>query len=179
MENYETGNLIDDAARILAGPLLRRQALKALTQILLGSFFAAFGVRRAQSQAANDTNSGTCRPACKDNDKCCPGTDGKKAFCVDASQTCCGNTGCSRGQTCCRGTNGQRFCSSNDGTCCGNSSCSDKQQCCRTSSQPFCTTDPTCCGKSSCSRNETCCANTVCCTASQTCKSGRCQSSRV
>ena len=48
--------LFDEAARILAGPLPRRQALRRLVGMFAGGLLAAFG--SGQAEAA------TCKPAC-------------------------------------------------------------------------------------------------------------------
>jgi len=199
-------NLFDDAARILAGPLLRRQALKALGRVLAGSLLAAFGVRQAESQA-NGGNSSPCRPACGRDQICCPGGGGQ-AFCIGSGRLCCGNESCGPGSACCTGSNGQKFCSGAGKTCCGDTSCGPgsicctgprgsrfcagegrrccgatscgpAEECCTTGSEPFCALrGASCCGNTSCGRTETCCANTVCCGANQACKNGRCEVSR-
>jgi hypothetical protein len=173
-------NLFDDAARILASPMPRRQALKALGRVLTGSLLAAFGVRQAESQAANPEVRSTCRPACSPDQKCCPGY-GIAAFCVGASRICCGDKSCAAGASCCTDTRGQKFCSGVGRTCCGNTSCvTAEQKCCTTGSQPFCLARADkCCGNTACGPLQTCCNNTVCCSASQRCVDGRCQSSRV
>jgi hypothetical protein len=200
------GNLFDDAARILASPLPRRQALTAIGRILAGSILAAFGVRRADSQAAEPLNSSTCRPACTAGQRCC--TTSTPGFCVAASRvccgksscptgnaccvatngttfcsgvgrTCCGNTSCAVGSACCTGTTGQKFCAGLGRVCCGNTSCGALEQCCRTGSQPFCAVrGATCCGNTSCPQTEVCCGRTVCCGTNQKCLSGRCEVSK-
>src|SRR5580704_12324874 len=119
MKTYETGNLVDDAARILASPLPRRQALKALSGVLTGGLLAALGVRRANAQ--------TCNPACKGGETCCRGTNGR-LFCSIPGGTCCGNTSCNDAQQCCR-TSAQPFCTTNP-ICCGTSSCTSSESCC-------------------------------------------------
>jgi hypothetical protein len=171
------GNLFDDAARILASPLPRRQALKALGRVLTGSLLAAFGVRQAESQS-NGGNSSPCRPACGRDQICCPGGGGP-AFCIGSGRSCCGKESCGPGSVCCTGPRGSRFCSGEGRRCCGATSCGPAEECCTTGSEPFCALrGATCCGNTSCGRTETCCANTVCCGANQACRSGRCQASR-
>ena len=119
MKNYQTGNLVDDAARILASPLPRRQALKALSGVLTGGLLAALGVRQAAAQ--------TCSPACKGGETCCVGVNGQR-FCSIPGGTCCGNTSCNDTQQCCR-TSAQPFCTTNP-TCCGTTSCGPNISCC-------------------------------------------------
>lgn len=172
MNSYETSSLIDDAARILASPLPRRQALKALCNLLTGAFLAGFVSRQADSETA------TCKPACARGQTCCPGTNGKP-FCVSAGQTCCGNTFCVSNESCCTGTNGQQFPSGPGNVCCGNYSYGPTQQCCRTGSQPFtCDHTATCCGNTSCPKGETCCGKSVCCGQNYACINGRCEPSK-
>ena len=122
INNRDVGNTIDEAARILASPLPRRQALRALGNILIGSLLAALGVKQA--------NAG-CIPGCASGQTCCPGLFGNvvKPFCIAAGRICCGSTSCASGQTCCT-DEGQYFCVAGGRTCCGLSSCASNQSCC-------------------------------------------------
>jgi hypothetical protein len=157
VQNRHLNNAVDEASRILAGTLPRRQALKALTRVLAGSIFAAFGGQQSFGQQP-------CQPACKGGQVCCPGAGGRGPFCIGRNQTCCGSEGCAPTQTCCTGGNGQNFCSSRGGTCCGNTSCGRTH---------------TCCGnRVCCDQNQTCCGNIVCCGQHQTCRRGRCDVSK-
>jgi hypothetical protein len=92
-------NLLDDAARILASPLPRRQALRALSRILAGTALAAFGTKIADAQ-----------PGCGPNG--CP-----------SGQVCCASQ-CTKGAICC----GRSACAAQQ-KCCGNNCCLDYQEC--------------------------------------------------
>lgn len=207
-KHHETGHLVDEAARILASPMPRRQAIKALSRVLTGSLLAAFGVRHLESQTATPDNSSTCHPACPKGQHCCPGS-GRPDFCLSNSRVCCGNdscgsnetcctgtrgqhfcstsgatccgdTSCQRVQTCCTGTQGQHFCSTAGATCCGDTSCKSYDHCCTTGSRPFCAgRGGLCCGNGSCGKGQHCCGNSVCCGDNQACKDGRCQPSKA
>jgi hypothetical protein len=156
------GNLVDDAARILASPMPRRQAVQALSRVLMGSLLAALGVRDSQGQAS-------CRPPCSGGQQCCPGGDGDndaddrgRGFCVGSSRTCCGSTSCAAGQTCCTGRNGQKFCIDAGRTCCGDDAddaCRAGQTCCTgRGGRRFCSSSGgTCCGDTSCTSDQRCC----------------------
>lgn len=192
--NLSSGNLVDDAARILASPMPRRQAVKALSRVLAGSLFAAFGVVRADAQSFKCGNS-----TCAAGQTCCTGPNG--TFCSVVGGACCGTTSCGATQICCTGTYGQNFCATG-ATCCANFSCSAGQSCCTTpgGGQQFCSsTGQSCCGYTSCytgtqqccgggttagsvpfcaNSTATCCGNTSCGT-NQACVAGRCQASQA
>jgi len=164
-------SLVDEAARILAGPTPRRQALKLLAGALAGGFLGTLGARRAKAQIAPDAFGH------------CPGggvscSYAGHTFCLSRGKTCCGDTsGCNSNQTCC--TTGSRpFCANGGTTCCGNTSCNSTQKCCTTGSTAFCApTGQSCCGSTSCTSTQKCCNNTVCCGSGQTCSNGRCVAS--
>jgi len=146
---YTSGNLVDDAARILASPIPRRQAVKALSRILTGSLFAAFGVRSADAQRSPCGNS-----TCAAGQICCTASNGRQ-FC--GTGTCCDTISCEPGKSCCTGPNQIKFCSSPAQTCCGYASCSSSQKCCPGGTVPFCADSTAiCCGGVSCGQNLFC-----------------------
>lgn len=103
--------LIDDVARILAGPTPRRKALKLIGGVLAGSVFGSmFG-----QAAGNCTGSRLNNSACNDNQQCCGqfclgggiGTPGAALCCpntfVCPPTRCCianGTSGCCPPGTC-------------------------------------------------------------------------------
>jgi hypothetical protein len=190
-------NRFDEASRILASPMPRRQAMQRITGLVFGAAFAGLWTRQAKAV--------DCNPACKPGQTCCAGSG--RAFCINAGTTCCGNTSCAASETCCTNSSGGKFCSVSAGSCCGNTSCAPAQSCCTNSgggkfcsvsaghccgntscapSQTCCSTNPTkfcvapaqtCCGTTSCGPTQKCCGNSVCCGQSQSCVSGRCSAS--
>lgn len=169
-------NRLDDAARILASPLPRRQALRLAGGALAGYVLSTFGIRRAKAQNAPNTATAKCGDhTCAKGQTCC--NTGKTPFCVTQGRTCCGNTSCGNGQACCS-TGSTPFCVTQGRTCCGNTSCGNGQGCCHTGSTPFCAEQgKTCCGNTSCGTSQTCCTN-VCCAEHLICSNGRCTASR-
>ena len=164
-------SLVDEAARILAGPTPRRQALKLLAGALAGGILGTLGARRARAQVAPDAF-GRCPGGVA------PCSYGGHTFCVSRGKTCCGDTsGCNSTQTCCT-TGARPFCANSGTTCCGNTACSNSTQtCCSTATTPFCAAKgTTCCGSTSCTSGQTCCSG-ACCAAGQTCSNGRCAAS--
>jgi hypothetical protein len=149
-------HLLDEAARILASPVPRRQALRLLTSALVTGVVSMLGIKRAEAQG--------CSPPCRANQICCEGAGSGGGDDDDDDRR-----------------NGSRgFCISQNRTCCGRESCSQNEICCRTSSRPFCANrNRTCCGRKSCGRNETCCGNARCCEQNERCVNGRCQASRA
>lgn len=108
---------IDDLARALAGPTPRRDALRLIGTLFLGSFFAALGVEKASAQS--------CSPSCPGNQHCCPGY-GKSNFCAPQQQTCCANTTCVPPRVCC-GSGATAVCCENKETC-SNGRCSASRE---------------------------------------------------
>jgi hypothetical protein len=86
-------DLFDEAARILAGPVPRRRALKLLGGALVAAIVGTVGSTRAGAQ--------NCRPACRAGFRCCLGPGQQPNFCIPEAQFCCGNRGCLQGRTCC------------------------------------------------------------------------------
>jgi hypothetical protein len=119
--------LIDDAARILAGPTPRRGVLKLLGGALLGGLLGVLGVVPVSAQQAP---SGQCSPPCKSGQKCCD--TGSKAFCASNSDICCGNTSCKTNGFCCN-TGNSPFCRAQGESCCGNKTCKSDETCCANS----------------------------------------------
>jgi len=138
MKNHDSGSLIDQTARILAGPMPRRGALLALGRVLTGGLFAALSIQRADSQTSSKTCGGG--GGCGASQKCCE-TAGIAAFCIDVTRICCANISCSMSEQCCT-TGTKAFCAGKNSTCCGKSTCSAGSTCCA---------NKTCCGK-----NQTC-----------------------
>jgi len=163
-------SLVDEAARILAGPTPRRQALKLLAGALAGGILGTLGARRARAQVAPDAF-GRCPGGVA------PCSYGGHTFCVSRGKTCCGDTsGCNSTQTCCT-TGARPFCANSGTTCCGNTACSNSTQTCCSGTTPFCAAKgTTCCGSTSCTSGQTCCSG-ACCAAGQTCSNGRCAAS--
>jgi hypothetical protein len=114
------GNFFDQAARVIASPMPRRKALKALGGAAAAGILASLGIKTASAQAA-------CQPACPTNQFCC--TTGTKPFCRTAKKICCGNGTCPSDQFCC--TDGAKpFCRTAKKTCCGDVACGPDQTCC-------------------------------------------------
>jgi hypothetical protein len=120
-------HFFDEAARILASEMPRRQALLRLGALIGGGILATLGANSAQAQS-------TCTPAqvtaakCKPTQICCPGLT--KPFCRTQAQTCCGNQACNNStQQCCPG-NGIPFCTGSKKHCCGSTFCKTNQVCC-------------------------------------------------
>jgi hypothetical protein len=151
-------HFFDEAARILASPISRREALSRLGGLIAGGVLATIGVSTAEAQAV-------CSPPCfGDKIQCCPGV--RRSFCALATDVCCGNNTCNPPQTCCTGTTGTKFCVNPGQTCCGNTFCTAGQTCCPGNGFPFCIAlapDQRCCGST------TCLADYVCCSGTQTC----------
>jgi hypothetical protein len=142
--------LVDDAARILASPMPRRQAISRLGALLFGSVVAGLGVRPAAAQ--------TCRPECKGGDQCCPGN-----YCLTNGRLCCGNsasTACLKSEVCCSTIGGGVFCSSPGhpgatgaeytSACCA-ALCNSSQKCCTYGTAVFCCPKTSTCGEGRCS----------------------------
>ncbi len=85
-------DLFDEAARILARPVPRRQALRQLGGVLAGAIVGALGI--AHVAAAN------CGGNCSSAQKCCPGAVGCSPFCVRKGRRCCGCTSCRHTERC-------------------------------------------------------------------------------
>ena len=106
--------VIDDIARVLAGPLPRRNALRLMLRLVAGGSLGMFSLRPAPAQGP----AGTCTPACNNaSQQCC--TTGTTPFCAQKNQTCCGNTSCQQNRVCCRGV-----CCNAGQTCMGSGLCS-------------------------------------------------------
>jgi hypothetical protein len=102
--------LLDNVARILAGPTSRRQTLKLLGGMLAGVVLGTIGIGRAKAQASCGGRT------CNKNQHCCG--SGDTATCISDERTCCGTTSCNKNQTCCN----NECCSPNQ--TCGNGRCS-------------------------------------------------------
>src|SRR2546430_1518106 len=108
---------LDEAARILAGPMPRRRAVALLGGALLAAMLGAH-------PSAQDI---TCSGGCPDGHKCCPGSGGNN-FCILNEFICsnfisCGNGGACNNQNndvfCC----GSKCCNKSNTICCGNLNC--------------------------------------------------------
>jgi hypothetical protein len=117
------GHFFDQAARVIASPMPRREALKALGGAAAAGILASLGIKTASAQSAPTA----CQPACKATQQCC--TTGTKATCRDANQICCGNDACAPNQFCCN-TGAKPFCRTAKKTCCGDVACGPDQTCC-------------------------------------------------
>ena len=129
-------HFLDQAARILASELPRRQALKRLGGLVAGGILATLGVPSAYAQG------------CKGNQNLtsCPGNP-SPPFCVTNGKCACGTKKCNKNDTCCPG-NGIPFCATKGKpTCCGTTSCK---------------TDETCCGSKCCKSNQACSSDGKC-----------------
>lgn len=88
--------LIDDVARLLAGPTPRRKALRLIGGSVSAALLGMLGVRPARAQT--DAKRG-CDPSCPPG-ACCG--QGSKAFCAGVGRFCCGSTSCLNNQVCCK-----------------------------------------------------------------------------
>jgi hypothetical protein len=80
----------DEAARILASPIGRRQAFKLLGGVLVAGIWGT----RASAQ--------TCNPACPTGFKCCDTRGQGGNFCIPENFICCKNKGCNpENEICC------------------------------------------------------------------------------
>jgi len=78
----------DEVARILAGPMPRRQALKLLSGVLAGAFLSSIGVQRAKATSGCGS--------CTGRQRCCNNT------CYDPLYyQCCVGEICSNKAQCC------------------------------------------------------------------------------
>jgi len=142
------GELFDDIARVLAGPLPRRRAIFQAAGLLAGAALA--GLRPAISEA--DTV--CCDPQ---TNRCCP-----------PGVACCGLGGPHGAPNCCG--HGQTCCNPATGAC-----CSPGELCCRGACLPHgipcCDTGAQLCGRVCCPDGQTCCDPHVglCCPAGQVC----------
>ena len=136
---------LDQAARILASEMPRRQALRRIGGLITGGILATLGIDVAVAAPCTTpggkpgTNTacpgpapqpapfcvtqgkcpcGTkkCNPA---KEQCCPGIGTGNAFCAPQNQVCCGNDSCKSGEFC--GCNGTKCCKSNQA--CVNGKC--------------------------------------------------------
>ena len=118
-------NFFDEAARILASEMPRRQALMRLSTMFVGGVLTTLGVRPVQAQPVPVP---VCSPACPGNKpQCCTGTPSN--FCVASTAVCCGNTACVGNRQCCPG-NGIPFCATLPKKCCGATTCKPTEVCC-------------------------------------------------
>lgn len=127
MKTNGMDRLVDDAARILAGSVPRRQALKDLGRLLVGTVVAVFFVREAA--ADDDDHDPGCRPKCRENETCCVGRSNQR-FCSPPGGHCCGDTACGSGFACCRNNVGQGACAGGSNFCCGGAVCTSGEICC-------------------------------------------------
>jgi hypothetical protein len=81
----------DEVARILAGPMPRRQALKLLSGVLAGAFLSSIGIQRAGATIGSG-----CNPPCGKLQICCSNVCIAVAF-----WQCCNGQACVRSATCC------------------------------------------------------------------------------
>ena len=87
-------HFLDEAARILASPMPRRQAFRLLGGALLAGIAGALGAKEAGAQT-------TCGgKKCKNNQYCCT-QDGFAPFCVTTGKVCCGTKTCGPNVACC------------------------------------------------------------------------------
>jgi hypothetical protein len=84
-------NVMDAAARVLASPIPRRKAVKALTRIFMGALAVAVGVRKAAAASCGQLTNG-----CTSGYVCCA------SKCVRGA-ICCGTTTCSAAYSCVSG----------------------------------------------------------------------------
>ncbi len=103
---------LDQAARILASEMPRRQALRRLGGLVAGGILATLGIESAR--AANP-GPGACPTGktCPNGKGCCV-TAGIKPFCATIGKECCGSTAC-------KTTSGEH--------CCGSKCCKQNQAC--------------------------------------------------
>lgn len=96
-------DLFDEAARILAAPVRRRQAFGLLWKILAGTVLAGAVATPASAQIPGQ---GTCNTAADcptisgSPQKCCPAFSGAPSFCAPKDWTCCGKVACRPNQRC-------------------------------------------------------------------------------
>ena len=144
--------LIDDVARILAGPTPRRKALKLIGGVLAGSVFGTmFG--QVGGGVGTDACNGVARGGpCPTNDKqqCCGGVCLGQGIGTPGSARCCPNPGTPMGVTCpptrCCQANGTFGCCPS-GTC-GKLSVGASDTCAPVggATPTGCTTDSSLCG---------------------------------
>ena len=162
-------HFLDQAARILASELPRRQALKRLGGLVAGGLLATLGVKSVEAQGCPPGKPATS----------CPGNPSPNpAFCVTSPKCACGTKKCNPTETCCPG-NGNPFCATKGKPqCCGTKSCKTTDTCCPGNGFPFCATKgkPQCCGTSSCKTDESCCGS-KCCKSGEACSDGKCVAS--
>ena len=134
-------HFFDEAARVLASEMPRRQALKRLGALIGGSILATLGVSAAQAQVACGGGGLICSGK---KSQCC--LTGTTPFCVTTGKLCCGSTSCKSGQFCCdKGT--KPFCRTAKSICCGNNKCKSSEVCCGgTTCCKSCTTSGKCAG---------------------------------
>ena len=115
----------DEAARMLASRMPRRQVIRLLGRSLAGGIVAAFGVARVNAASC------TISPnSCGSGQKCCPGFNGGNNFCASSTDICCGKNHCPSNQFCCPATPGTSpFCRTASKICCGNTACKANQAC--------------------------------------------------
>jgi hypothetical protein len=89
--------LFDEAARILASPLSRRQAFGRLWKVAAGVLLA--GAVAAPASALSCKSDKDCATT---NQKCCK--MGSTGFCAPTNNVCCGNTSCQSPQCCAKKT---------------------------------------------------------------------------
>jgi len=100
--------IFDEAARILASQMPRRQAFKLLGGLLAGGIVAALGGERVEAAGCTATS-------CKSGQKCCAGKN-----CRPVDEQCCGIEGdsCKSDRPCCANcTNKKPFCKTPKKTC--------------------------------------------------------------
>jgi len=117
----------DEAARILASEMPRRQALKRLGALVGGGILATLGVNSIQEAAAATCDPNTNAGCSGKMSLCCPGVT--TPFCTTTGNQCCGNTSCKPGQFCCN-AGSKPFCRTAKSICCGNNKCKSGQVCC-------------------------------------------------
>ena len=92
----------DEAARILASPMSRRQAFSRIGKIAAGALLAGAVAAPASAQIpglGTCTTDANCNTGRGSVNKCCP-NNGNGGFCAPKDWTCCGTVACNPSQRC-------------------------------------------------------------------------------
>ena len=91
----------DEAARILASPMSRRQAFRLLGGALVGGIVGAAGIKQAAAQGPPPPPQACGNINCASGEKCCPGRAGNcNPYCAGIKDNCCGCVRCPATQRC-------------------------------------------------------------------------------